>query len=308
MVIQKLLYPVLIVFETMTGMVNRVTGGDSHFEEYLTREEIETMVLSGERTGVLGTEEGAMIRGVLDLGKTTAQSVMIPRTAMVAVAVDASLDEIIERCWRERVTQLPVYEGTRDEVQGFVDLRDALRAHVEGGTLADAMTEAVFVPAVEPVDTLLTEMQRDGHRMAMAVDEFGTVVGVVTLEDVVEEVVGEIYEYHESEPISVITADTAEVDGWTTIDHVNETLALELPTDGPFETVAGLVAHHVDQLGEEGERVALDGVILTVLEATERGVKRVRLEWGADEDGRMTGDEDGAGSGSPEAGEETERR
>lgn len=310
-VIQKLLYPVLIVFETMTAAVNRVTGGDSHFEEYLTREEIETIVLSGERSGVLGTDEGAMIRGVFDLEKTIVQSVMVPRTAMAAVSIDASIDDVVETCWRERVSRLPIYEGTRDEVKGVIDLRDALRVRAEGGTLTDAMTDAVFVPAVKPVDALLAEMQREGYRMAMVVDEFGTVVGVVTLEDVVEEVVGEIYEHHEIDPVSVVDAETAEVDGWATVTSVNEQLALGLPTDGPFETVAGLVTHQVDRLGEEGDRVEFDGVVLTVLDATERGVKRVRLNWDGGDGDKGAGDTAESrigGDNDPDAdGEDAER-
>jgi CBS domain containing-hemolysin-like protein len=128
--------------------------------------------------------------------------------------------------------------------------------------------------------------------MAMAVDEFGTVVGVVTLEDVVEEVVGELYEHHEQEPITVVNGEQAEVDGWATVEHVNEALTLALPTDGPFETVAGLVAHHVNRVGETGDSISFDGVGLTVLEATERGVTRVRLDWGGGDDGNLAGDED----------------
>ncbi|MFB6305331.1 MAG: hemolysin family protein [Haloferacaceae archaeon] len=283
-VVQRILRPVLFVFEAATSVVNRVTGGESRFEDYLTREEIETLVLSGERSGVLGTEEGAMIRGVLDLERTAVRAVMVPRTAMATASADATLDDVIETCWRERVTRLPVYEGTRDEVRGFVDLRDALRARNEGGTIADVMTGPVFVPAVKPVDELLAEMQLEGHRMAMVVDEFGTVVGLATLEDVVEEVVGELFDRHETDPIRVVDAGRALVQGWATVDYVNEQLGLDLPTDGPFETVAGLVHHHTGRSGAEGDRVELGDVVVTVVDATERRVRLVRIDWDATAD------------------------
>jgi len=280
-VLQKVLWPVLVVFEVVTGALNRVTGGESNFESYVTREEIETIVLSGETSGVLGTGEGAMIRGVLDLEKTTVRGVMVPRTAMTAVSVDATVGEVIETCWRERVMRVPVYGDTRDDIRGVVDVRDALRVQAEGGDLGDVLTEAVFVPAVKPVDELLAEMQLEGFRMAIVVDEFGTVVGLATLEDVVEEVVGEIFDRDEPDPVRVVDADTAVVNGWATVDYVNDRLGLALQTDGPFETVAGLVNHHTGRLAEEGDRVELGDAVVTVLDATQRRVRRVRIDWTA---------------------------
>lgn len=278
-VLQRLLWPVLAVFEVTTSAINRLTGGESGFEQYVSREEVETVVLGGERSGALDVQEGAMIRGVLGLEGTPVRSVMVPRPAMAAVPLEAGLEEVIETCWREHVTQLPVYEGTRDDVCGFVDVRDALRARASGETLAEAMADPVFVPANKPVDDLLTEMQREGHRLAMVVDEFGTVVGVASLEDVVEEVVGELFERHETDPVKVIGGGTPAVNGWATVDYVNEQLGLSLPTEGPFETVAGLVTHRLGRLGEVGDRIEVDGVEVTVQSATERRIRRVRVEW-----------------------------
>jgi len=299
-VLQKVLWPVLVVFEVVTGALNRVTGGESNFESYVTREEIETIVLSGETSGVLGTDEGAMIRGVLDLEKTTVRGVMVPRTAMTAVSADATVAEVIETCWRERVMRVPVYGDTRDDIRGVVDVRDALRVQAEGGDLGDVLTEAVFVPAVKPVDELLTEMQLGGFRMAIVVDEFGTVVGLATLEDVVEEVVGEIFDRDEPDPVRVVDADTAVVNGWATVDYVNDRLGLALQTDGPFETVAGLVNHHTGRLAEEGDRVELGDAVVTVLDATQRRVRRVRIDWSAGDGDRPPGTGGSSTDGSPD--------
>ena len=280
--LQRLLRPVLFVFEVTTGAINRLTGGSSNFESYLTREEIETLVLSGETSGVLDRGEGTIIRRVLNLEATTVRGVMVPRTAMIAVSAEATLDDAIETSWREGVARMPVYGDTRDDVQGVADVRDLLRVRAEGGTLGDATTPAVFVPGSKPVDELLAEMQLDGYQMAIVVDEFGTVVGLVTLEDVIEEVVGEIFDSEETDPIHAVDADTAVVDGWATVDYVNERLGLEIQTDGPFETVAGLVTHHAGKLGEEGDRIALGDVVITVLDANQRHVRRVRLDWSDD--------------------------
>ncbi|WP_436934264.1 hemolysin family protein [Halovenus marina] len=282
-VIQRLLRPVLLVFEVATGAINRLTGGSSNIETYVTREEIATIVTSGEVSGVLDTGESAMIRSVLDLEATSVQTVMVPRSAMVTASVDTTPEEVIETCWRERVTRVPLYGENRDDIRGFVDLRDVLRARSEGESITDVLTEMPFVPASKPVDELLTEMQLDGHRMAIVVDEYGTVVGLITIEDLVEEVVGEIFDRDETDPVRVVDKDTALVNGWATVDYVNEQLGLDIQTDGPFETVAGLVNHHTGQLAEEGDRVELGTVVITVVDATARRVRRVRIDWTPDE-------------------------
>ncbi|ATW88875.1 CBS domain containing-hemolysin-like protein [Halohasta litchfieldiae] len=277
--IQRLLRPILYVFEVATAAVNRFTGGESGIESYLSREEIETIVLSGEQTGVLATGEGAMIRSVLDLEQTVVRAVMVPRTAIVAVPSTASLETTIETCWQKGVSRLPVFGETRDDIQGVVDLQSLLRARAEGRSLSESMTEPRFVPSTKPVDELLTEMQVEGHRMVVVVDEFGTVVGLATLEDVVEEVVGEIFSHDETDPVRVVDSDTAVVNGWATVAYTNDSLGIELPTEGAFETVAGLVTHHKGRLPQEDDRVELGNVVITVVDATETRVRRVRLDW-----------------------------
>ncbi|MFW6153337.1 MAG: transporter associated domain-containing protein, partial [Halobacteriota archaeon] len=182
-------------------------------------------------------------------------------------------------CWSERVTRVPVNATSRDEIRGVVDVRDALRARAEAGSLEAIMTAPVFVPGTKPVDELLVEMQRQNHRMVLVVDEFGTVVGLATFEDVIEEVVGEIFSHDEVDPIRVIDATEAVVAGWATVDYVNEILGLDLAREGPFVTIAGLVAYHTGRLAEEGDRVELGDVTITVLDATPRRILRVRIEW-----------------------------
>ncbi|MFW6435924.1 MAG: hemolysin family protein, partial [Halovenus sp.] len=151
-VIQRPLRPILYVFEVVTGALNRFTGGESNIESYMSREEIETIVLSGETSGVLGTGEGAMIRSVLDLEKTIVRGVMVPRSEIVSVPDSATLEDVVRTCWQDHVTRVPVYGETRDDIRGTVELRDALRAREEGGALADVTTEAHFVPGTKPVD------------------------------------------------------------------------------------------------------------------------------------------------------------
>ena len=279
-IIQRLLRPILFIFEVATAAVNRVTGGESGFESYLTREEIETIVLSGEETGVLDTDEGAMIRSVLELDERVIRAVMVPRTAMVTATEHDTREAILDTMAREWVTRVPVTGDTRDEIRGILDVRDVLEA--DDDTLADRMTEPQFVPGSKPVDEVLTEMQTEGHRMVIVVDEFGTVTGLATLEDVVEEVVGELFSGSDTDPIRVVDADTAVLNGWATIDYANTSLGVSLPTDGPFETVGGLITHHLGRLPSEDDRVELSNAIITVLDATPTRIRRVRLDWTID--------------------------
>ncbi|GAB3707552.1 hemolysin family protein [Halorubrum pallidum] len=275
--IQRVLRPILYLFEALSGVVNRFTGGESSIESYLTREEIETLVLSGEAAGALDADESAMIRGVLDLESTRVASVMVPRTDMVSLPATSSPADVLSAAATEGVTRLPVYGKNRDDVVGVVDVRDAIRATETGDDLASALREPTFVPETQSIDELFERMRTDGFRLAVVVDEFGAVVGLVTLEDVIEEVVGELVGRWEHDHVDVVAPDAAVVRGWTTVGHLNEALGLSLPSDG-VETVAGLITQRLGRLPEEGDRVAVDDVTLTVTGATATRVTRVRVE------------------------------
>lgn len=272
------------MFEALSGVVNRFTGGESAIESYLTREEIATLVRSGEVAGALDPDEGAMIRGVLDLETTTVAAVMVPRTDVVALPDTATPAEALSRAASEGVTRMPVHGENRDDVVGIVDVRDAIRADETGGDPASALGEPSFVPETKPLDELFAEMRASEARMAIVVDEYGAIVGIATLEDLFEEVVGELVGRWETAAVDVVAPDAAVVRGWTTVAHLNETLGLSLPADAGVETVAGFVTRQLGRLPAEGDRVAVGDVTLAVTGATATRVTRVRVEH-ADEDG-----------------------
>ncbi len=275
--IQRVVRPVLYVFEALSGVVNRFTGGESEIESYLTREEIATLVLSGEAAGALDPDEGAMIRGVLDLESTRVSAVMVPRTDMVALPDTSTPADVISTAGSEGVTRVPIYGENRDDVVGIVDVRDAIGASERGEALASALREPTFVPETQPIDELFADMRASGVRMVIVVDEFGAVVGIATLEDVVEEVVGELVGRWETDHVDVVAPDAAIVRGWATVAHLNETLGLALPSDDGAETVAGLITKQIGQLPTEGDHVAIGNVTLTVTGATATRVTRVRV-------------------------------
>ncbi|SEH50229.1 Hemolysin, contains CBS domains [Halopenitus malekzadehii] len=279
--VQRVLWPVLVVFEAAVGVVNRITGGEAGFETYLSREEIETIVLSGEETGVLESDETAIIRRVLDLDATAVTAVMVPRTDVVSLPVSATLAEAIDTGTREGITRLPVYGENRDDVRGVLDVRDAMTRSEPADTrldeLGDLLADPTFVPETKPLDELLSEMQADGVRLVLVVDEHGAVVGLATMEDVIEEIVGEIVGHGEVDPIRIVDDGVAVVRGRATVTYLNETLGTDLPTTEAFETVAGLVHHHLGRVAAEGDRVELAGVTLEVLSATATRIDRVRV-------------------------------
>jgi putative hemolysin len=277
--VQKLMSPVVYLFEIATSAVTRLIGGSTDFETYLTREDIETIVVSGTETGAIASEEGAMIRGVLDLSERPIRAVMVPRVDMVAVPRSSDLDTVVETAADNHITRVPIFGENRDDIVGVADLRDAINARKAGGDLSAILTDPRFVPQSKPIDELLAEMQAENLRMVFVVDEFGSVVGLATLEDVVEEVVGEILDHGETEPLRILEETTAVAHGWATVAYVNEALGLSLPTDADFETLAGLIHTHTGQLPEEGDRIEVAGVTLTVLDATSTRIRRVRIEW-----------------------------
>lgn len=278
LIVQRLLWPVFYLFERSVDWINLLTGGAPPAESSLSREEIELIVLGGAQSGALDVEESTLIQSVLELEETVVRALMVPRASIVSVSIDDSLETVIEACWRQRVTRVPVIGPSLDDIRGIVDLRDALRASATGEPLEAVLTEVRYVPSSKPVDELLTEMQAHGHRMVIVVDEFGTVVGVATLEDVIEEVVGEFFDHDETDPVRIVDETTAISNGWAPVSYVNEVLGTSLETDGPYVSIAGLVNHHLGRIAEEGDRIELETVTITVLDTTARRIRRVRLD------------------------------
>ena len=275
---QRLLGPVVSVFEGATGVVNRVTGADTVDEGTVTREDLERLLLTGVHGGVIDSEEERMIRGVFDLREIGVTSVMVPRPGMIAVSETASLDEIIETCKERRVTRVPVYRENRDAIVGVVHVLDLLSARDRGHPLASILAEPLFVPETKPVDELLTEMRESRITMAIVIDEFGATAGLITLEDVVEEIVGEIIGRREIEPVSIVDGTTATATGRATVAQINEVLGLDLPTGGNYDTLVGFLTEREGRLLETDETVTYEGVRFTVERTQGRRILGIRIE------------------------------
>ena len=262
------LLPLVVVFDHLTRIVNRVTGGRSAIETtYVTRDEIQNMIQTGEREGVIEEEEREMFQRIFRFNRTIAKEVMTPRLDMTAVPKDATLDEAIETCVQSDHERIPVYEGNLDNIIGIVTLRDLIREKDYGAgatDLTDVVQPTLHVPESKNVDELLEEIQDDRMRMVIVIDEFGTTEGLITLEDMVEEIVGEILEGDEEAPVEFLEENVAVVQGEVNIDEVNEILDIDLPEGEEFETLAGFVFNRAGRLVEEGEEIEFDGVRIRI--------------------------------------------
>lgn len=262
--VQRVLYPVVVLFDEVSRAINRVTGGGDDIERpYVTREEIEALLRTGERVGAIEEAERAMVEGVFDLSSTTAREIMVPRVNVIGVDVGTSLDEVIDVCARNRLTRVPVYDGTFDTIVGTADIRDVERARDEGLSLHDVLLPTLQVPEGSEIDDLLTEMQAKRVPMVIVRDEFGEAEGIITVEDILEEIVGEIFEVGEERRIRP-TRDGLLVKGDVTVSEVNDALSVSLPTEGEYETVAGLINDELGRIGDVGDTVAVENVSLTV--------------------------------------------
>ncbi|RKD93952.1 hemolysin family protein [Halopiger aswanensis] len=278
------LYPLIIVFDYLTRQVNRLIGSTGSIESpYVTRDEIQEMIESGEREGVLEEEEHEMLQRIFRFNNTIVKEVMTPRLDMTAVPKDASIDEAIETCIQSGHARIPVYEGSLDNVMGVVHIRDLVRDLNYGETndgdleLADLIQPTLHVPESKNVDELLTEMRENRMHMAIVIDEFGTTEGLVTMEDMVEEIIGEILEGGEEQPIEEIDDRTVLVRGEVNIEDVNEALEIDLPEGEEFETIAGFIFNRAGRLVEEGEEITYDGVRITVEDVENTRIMMARL-------------------------------
>ncbi|WP_299332143.1 hemolysin family protein [Haloplanus sp.] len=275
------LMPLVVVFDRLTRVINRVTGGRSAIETtYVTRDEIQNMIQTGEREGVIEEEEREMLQRIFRFNRTIAKEVMTPRLDMTAVPKDAAIDEAIETCIQSDHERIPVYEGNLDNIIGVVTLRDLVRQQHYGERdidLTDVVQPTLHVPESKNVDDLLEEIQDNRMRMVIVIDEFGTTEGLITLEDMVEEIVGDILEGDEEEPFEFIGDNEVIVRGEVNIDEVNEVLDLDLPEGEEFETLAGFIFNRAGRLVEEGETIDYDGITIRIEQVDNTRIMEARI-------------------------------
>ena len=263
-----------------------------------SEEEISAMAEEASREGTIRHSEAEVIQRVFRLNDITVVDVMTPRIRSRMLPADATLEEARAELFAIGFSRIPLYTGTRDNVAGTVRRADALRALAEGkgGTrLSELAVKAMFVPATMSVDLLLREFQRERTQLGIVVGEYGETVGLVTLEDIFEELVGEILDERDVSERSIkrISRDEILVHGQTEIARINHFFNTELPEDRP--TIAGLLLERMGRLPKAGEHVVAEGIDLVVDEVNDRAIVRVRILKPPAERGAAARGERGAG-------------
>ena len=279
--------PLLFVFELHDRLVRRLAGVahlDPEQAQEEKQEEILNFVEQGRIEGAVDEEELEMIENVLELDETTAEEIMTPRTDLVAVGVEADLTTVLNAIQHEGHSRLPIYEGTIDNIIGLIyakDLLNEIGKDPAAFRLRDRLRPAYFVPETKSLRDLLHEFQAQTLHLAVVLDEYGGTAGVVTIEDVLEELVGEIadeYEKPAHELCHKIDETTFEMDARMYIDDVNSELEIELPEDEDYDTVGGFVFSHLGYIPKTGETFTFKDLKFVIASAGPRNIKRIRIQ------------------------------
>lgn len=265
---------------TANGAMALLPGKGLPKGPFVTEEEIRHLLEVAEEEEEIEEEERELIDSIFEFGETVVREVMVPRTDMVTVRADATLDEVLDTIIKAGYSRIPIYEGDIDNVIGVLYAKDLLK-RVHSGERRDAKVASLgraplFVPEFKKVADLLREMQHKRVHMAIVVDEYGGTAGLVTIEDLIEEIVGEIVdEYDQEEPlVEPIDEDTIRVDAKMPIDEVNELLGVDLPHE-EWDTVGGLVFNLTGRVPLPGETVRLDALEFRTERVAGRRIQKV---------------------------------
>ncbi len=285
LVLSALFRPVVWFLSISTNLVARMLGLNPHADDTpVTEEDILSMVDEGEESGVLEESAKDMITNIFDFKDTTVSELMTHRTEVIAVEDTASVEDVIRVALDEGYSRIPVYHEDIDNIKGILHVKDLLRFvgnRADHISITDLMHDVYFVPEVKRCDELFTEMTENKIQMAVVCDEYGGTSGIITMEDLLESIVGSIQdEYdHEQEEIEQLTENTFTVEGTTSIDEVSDLIGEDLP-EGDYDTIAGFM---LDQLGyipapDEHPVVEFGDCIFTVLELDEQRIALIHIE------------------------------
>jgi len=272
----------------LDGLVRRLAGapGGPGAAASPIEEELRSVVREGERQGALHEDQKDMFEGVICFRQADVTETMTPRTDIVSIDADATPDEARRLIVLSGHSRIPVTGGAIDAIVGILYAKDLLSDEAAGRTAApvrvrDVMRPPLFIPATKRLDELLAEFRRAKVHMAVVLDEYGGTAGLVTIEDLIEEIFGDIAdEYEEASPHPIRRLDprTWEVEARTHIDELNDALSLDLPEDEDYETIGGFVLSRLGSIPKAGETLDYRGVRITVLEAEARRIVRLRVE------------------------------
>lgn len=281
----KITLPFVKILTWSTNIIMRLFGVDTDsIEEDVSEEEIKMMIEVGEETGVIKQTEKEMINGIFDFDDTLAKEIMTPRPNVFAIDINAPLNELIEQILEEKYSRIPVYEDDVDNIIGILYIKDLFfdirHNSLKEDSIKKLLRPAYFVPETKAIDELFKELQKTKNYIAMLIDEYGGFSGIVTMEDILEEIVGNIFdEYDESrEYIKEIDAHTYLVDGLISIDDINDALHLDLPSEHA-DTIGGFVVNLLGTIPNNTDErtVEYENIVFKIEEVKYKRIRSLKI-------------------------------
>jgi CBS domain containing-hemolysin-like protein len=276
--------PIIWVLNTFANFILRIVGinAKSGGEPHHSSEELQYLLDQGKESGALDSTEHELIQNVFDFNERVVKNIMVPRTQISGIDVNTNEDELLQILITEGYSRMPVYDDTIDKIIGVVHAKDILPllVHKEKINIRDIIRKPFFIPETKKINDLMAELQQKRIQIAIVLDEFGGTAGMVTLEDIVEELVGEIQdEFDEEIPIvETISDNEFIVNALASIYDVNEQLPHDLPEDGDFDTVSGWLGDIFGKIPDVGEQKEANGYVITVLKKSDQNIESVKLE------------------------------
>ena len=280
-IIVKVFKPFIGIFTFISSGFIRLLGGDPKANEpFITEEELKTMVGVSEEEGVLEDVEKEMIFNVFDFADAQVKDVMVQRVDIIAVDIDASYEEVLETIKTEQFSRIPVYNQTIDDIVGVLNVKDLIIAgqNKEGFKVSDYMREPHYTFEFKKIKELFNEMKKSRNHMSVVLDEYGGTVGIVTIEDLIEEVFGDIEDeyYDYNEEIEVVKEDEYIVDGSARLDDISDLIGVNMESE-EFDSVGGLIIGELGRFPDNKEEVNLNNIRFVVEEIDKNRIRKVRI-------------------------------
>jgi len=275
--------PVIWILNTFANFILKLLGiNPDQGETHHSSEELQYLLEQGKETGALDSNEHELIQNVFEFNERVVKNIMVPRTKISGVDINTGKDELLEILITEGYSRIPVYDDVIDRIVGIVHAKDILPllARNEDIVLKNIIRKPYFIPETKKINDLMAELQQKRIQIAIVLDEFGGTAGMVTLEDIVEELVGEIQdEYDEERPIVEVVNDREFiVNALASIYDVNSHLPHDLPEDGDYDTVSGWLGEIFGKIPDVGEQKESNGYNITVLKKSDQNIESVKLE------------------------------
>ncbi len=279
--LSNILYPLSFIFDKFSGVILKILKVDTSERPAITENELRTILDVSHEEGVIETEERQMISNVVDFGDSLAKDVMVPKMDVEFVSVDSTYDELVECYSKEKYTRMPVYNDSRDDILGIVSIKDLFfyKGSKENFNMTDVMREAYFTYEYKKISELFFEMKKESITMAIVLDEYGATSGILTIEDLIEEIVGDIrdeYDDNEEDEITKISDDTYVLLGVAKLGDIDDKLGITIDSED-YDSIAGHVINLLDHFPSAGETVTDEFAEYTVMEATKNHIDKVKL-------------------------------